>query len=264
MSDLRVNEVSRDSKINGLLPVVESDIFQDSQDSHFWVGQVSDLCGPSIDDDTYNSVAKLRANVYIDEKRFLGEDSRRPDGTEADYYDSSSIQYASFENMGEGLVRPISCGRMIIKLTEDSRLPIENYFPEVFSSSPPDVGSVEISRFISRHPNKLTQHANSLAIIRAMTYRSVDIDAPKDYFLIEKPLFGMLSMIGLPVEQIGEEKDIPEQNGILYPIQADTREVLDLATNSGDSAAHAILQAFFDNEEDTRGEGFYPESLMKV
>lgn len=264
MSDMKTSELDRELRIEALLPALESDLFDEDSESSFWVGEVSDLDGPSVDLLTLKSVARLRANVYIDEKRFLGEESRNSDGTEMDEYDDRSIQFATFENLSGRLSRPISCGRMILKLSDEDSLPIEKYFPEIFENEPAVAGSAEISRFISRHPNKLTQHASSLAMIRAMVLKGVDIESPNYYFMIEKPLFSMLSNIGIPVEQLEEERHIPEQNGVLYPVGVRPTDIVDVATDKGVEASHGILQAFFSGEDVFRGQGYYQESLMRI
>jgi len=252
--------VDRATRIDNLLPRVKTDLFQDNQDAQFWVGQVGGLNGVQNDPDLFASVAQLRANVYIDEKHYLGEEVRQNDGTESDEDDLRSIQFAAFENLQDGLVRTVASGRMILKATETEPLPIEKYFPEVFEPGIPTVGSIEISRFISRHPNRLTQHIASLAIIRAMAFSSSKMEVPTNYCIIEKPLLDMLNFIGLPVVELGEAKDIPEQNGVLYPIDINPHKILE----RGEQAEYATLNTYFADEKQSEGQGFYAESLTRI
>lgn len=246
-------------RIDDLLPRVQTDLFADNPGSQFWVGQVGDLGGVQYDEDLFESVARLRANVYIDEKQYLGEEARNDDGTESDEDDMRAIQFAAFENLGDRTVRTVASGRMILKISDDDPLPIEQYFPEVFDPGIPTIGSIEISRFISRHPDKLTQHIASLAIIRAMAFTCSDMEVVTDYCIIEKPLLDMLNLIDLPVVELGNPKDVPEQNGILYPIEINPHELL---VRSADHK-YATLNAYFANEEETKGQGFYPGTFTK-
>lgn len=254
---------SHEERMEPLLPVINTDLFAQNTDSTFWVGKIADLNGELKDSELIESVARLRANVYIDEKKYLGEEARKDDGTESDENDLRSIRFAAIENIGYPAARTIACGRAIVKLSLEDPLPIETYFPEVFGGEKLPLGSVEISRFISRHPNKLTQHTASLAVIRAMAFETVRIQAPSDYCIIERPLLKMLKGIGLPVEQLGQEKNIPEQNGVLYPVEINPAKILEIALSKEEKAANAILQMFFANEEVTSGLGYFPETLMR-
>ena len=255
---------ARAARIESLLPHVETNLFADSPDSTFWVGEVGGLNGVQHDPDLFRSVARLRANVYIDQMQYLGEEARNEDGTESDEDDMRSIQFAAFEKVDDTTVRTIASGRMILKVSEDQPLPIEKYFPEVFDPGIPTVGSIEISRFISRHPNKLTQHIASLAIIRAMAFASSAMEVPTDYCIIERPLLDMLNFIGLPVVELGEAKDIPEQNGVLYPVDINPHKILRVATTENPDPKYATLQTYFANEQTTQGQGFYSETLTRI
>lgn len=254
---------SRAARIEALLPQVDTELFAANQDAKFWVGKVGDLDGVQYDADLFSSVAQLRANVYVGEKQFLDIEALGEDGTESDEDDMRSVQFAAFENINNLRARTIASGRTIVKLCEDNPLPIEKYFPEVFEPGVPEVGSVEISRFISRHPNKLTQHIASLAIIRAMAYSTADIEVPTNYCMVEKPLLDMLNFIGLPVIELGDPKDIPEQNGILYPIDINPREILQRAHNADDRPQYATLQTYFANEQGHQGQGYYDDTLIR-
>ena len=54
-------------RIDDLLPRVQTDLFADNPGSQFWVGQVGDLGGVQYDEDLFEIVARLRANVYSDD-----------------------------------------------------------------------------------------------------------------------------------------------------------------------------------------------------
>jgi len=243
-----------------IIPVVSPEIFKGHEDSSFWLGRVAtgnDISRP----DYYDALMKFRGNVYVTELEFLSEDHLDEKGREIDEYDQYSIEFMAVENVKEedDLARVVASGRLITKENPDTPLPIEHFFPEVFDGKPLPDNAVEVSRFIARHKEDSTQHALALSIIRAMTHYSVDTQVEADYCIIEKPLIKLLGSIGLPMDVLGEPKNIPEYGGTLYPIRINPYKIIDSVTK--DKTGNILLKRFFSREAENKGEGFYPTSL---
>jgi len=240
--------------------VVSAEIFRGHADAAFWIGKVA-LDEPEY----YDALARFRANVYVGQMGFLGPEQIDSQGRELDHDDERSLHFGAIERLkNEGLdsARIVASGRLIVKDCTEEPLPIEAAFPEIFADKPVAVGAVEVSRFISRHDDDFVQHKLALGIIRAMTYYSVNNDIRANYFIIEKPLLKLLTYIGLPLETLGQPKEIVEPGGVstLYPICIDSRLILDSLKK--DVHNRITLRQFFKNEEHNNGEGFYPASLV--
>ena len=92
---------------------------------------------------------RLRANVYIDKANILGDEARRPDGTELDEFDERSIHFVAFERrLGGAAV--VASTRLIMKGDSGLLLPIEETFKDKLPYPIIDSG-VEVSRFIINH-----------------------------------------------------------------------------------------------------------------
>lgn len=241
-------------------PIVSSEIFNGHENATFWIGRIE-----SDDPQNYNALARLRAKVYVEDMGFLSpDDIDASSGTELDQDDERSVHFGAIEHTaydGPALARVVASGRLIVKRTVEDLLPIETSFPELFADQPIATDTVEVSRFISRHESKLTQHMLALAIIRAMTYYSVNEGQQSSYAIIERPLLKLLSKIGLPLDVLGEPKDSIEPGGIrqLYPVLINQQEIV--ASVTKDARNTFSLREFFEVEADNKGLGFYAPSL---
>jgi len=245
-----------------LTPEVSSEVFDDSYGGRFWIGQVA------VQDvvkcpEYYNGALKLRANVYIDDMHFLTPEHRDENGHETDSDDRSSIHFAIAEKMPYGeSARIVGTSRLIRKEDMDEKLPVERIFPEAFVNDPAEVNSVEVSRFISRHEKKSTQHMISLSLIRAMTLYAVDNEIPSAYFLIEEPLHRLLARIGLPMEILCDPKKVAEYgNTSNMVIRIKPKEIVDSCAEKGNE--DLPISRFFKNENGNLGLGLYPEGLVR-
>lgn len=242
-------------------PRVSVEQFAEHPEAAFWIGKTA-VGGLVVNDEFFAGLAQFRANVYVHKLGFLPEDTLDEQGRELDADDYRSLNVAVVEQFDtdEGkAARIVGSGRLIRKDTEENVLPVEHYFPEIFTDGAIPVGDVEVSRFISQHPDRMTQHKVALAIIRAMTFNALEQKA-ETYCLIEKPLVGLLQFIGIPLELLAEAKDVPEYGGVLYPVRIKPQDVLDSVTS--DKSGAIGLQEFFNRESNSLGEGFYPETLV--
>jgi len=238
--------------------VFESEIFKDNQDATFWVGEIADT-QQIYDQVVYDAQAKFRADVYVEEMKFLDTTHIDSSGRELDGDDSRSLHFTVLENLGNSEAKVVGAARLIYKNHSSEQLPIEKYFPEIFQDNPLPENAVEVSRFIARHEDDATQHAIALSVIRALTLNSVNKKVEADYCIIEEPLMKLLQMIGIPVETLGQPKDIDEYGGRLYPIRINPYKVIDSVTN--DVSGKIILKRFFGKEIENDGLGFYPTEL---
>lgn len=147
---------------------------------------------------------RLRARVYANEKGFISPDSIDPvKGIETDEYDAGAKHIII---MHKGKI----VGNMrVIHLESNGHLPVEKFF----DIQAPE-GSMEASRFIVRTENcsHKDQRLVSLVLLRETTLHAIDEGAPYVYMTIENDLYGYLTNIGIPLEQVSEPKDINEYN----------------------------------------------------
>lgn len=243
---------------------VSPEIFARHPDAVFWIGKVA--CGANQEGFSgyCDALGRFRANVYVHEKEYLTTDVLDPLGREFDEYDERSVQFIAVENEHENnpTARIVGSIRMITKDKPDDKYPIEKYFPELFVDNPIGVNSAEVSRFIASYPEDkhFMQHIVALSLMRAAILHAVREQVDDQYGIIEKPLFRILARIGIPMEQLGAPKEIPEQGGTLYPIRTRTQEIIDSITT--DRTSKIMLRDFFLQELGNGGEGYYPAGLV--
>lgn len=202
------------------IPIVaDSGVFYGHEDKRFAIGVYSPEQVMSYQPDSViQAYLRLRANVYVDQAGILGNDSKRHDGTELDENDERSTHFVVLENL-VGKVAARACSRLIIKDTaKDQKLPIEDFFPEVFSDGLPPK-SIEVSRFIARvnddrydHEAKRNQlTAKQRIILAELAYACIN-DLGPVFAIVEKNFGRDLRVMGVPTSVVAEPKIIPEYN----------------------------------------------------
>ena len=239
---------------------IESNLFECHKDAVFWVGMlaVGDQAVEGLENE-YRASHLLRAQVYIDEFGYLPDSTRQIDGGEWDENDQRSVHFGVVEKVNNKLMLR-GTARLISKYNYNlsSKLPIEDYFSEVFHNSAP-IGSVEASRFIARHPDKYVQHAISLALIRSIVAEAADNNSPFIYAVVENHLLRMFQKINLLHEVIGPPKYIEDYKSENIGLRFDPVNVLNQARN--DAYGHEILINFFQTVNHDMGLGYYDETL---
>lgn len=201
-----------------LIPVIGSDIFS-GRDSTFAL-----ILAASVDEVLYErelqGSGRLRAKVYIDEKKFLPPDSRNADGTEFDDDDDRSRHYVALERLSDRQARVIGTMRTIVKLgahtaevepdAEPSLLPAEKFFPDAFAVAPAPKGSIEASRFISRHENAAVQKAVFASLIRTVIRQAYDLNNRPIFAVVEQNLKDNLQESGMPFDVAHDLVEIEE------------------------------------------------------
>lgn len=237
-----------------VLPAVETNVFDMDPDAHIWVGKVA-VGNLVLMPAEAKAFHQLRANVYIDEAGFLPEASRSEDGGEYDADDLRSTHFVVVENRQE-TKRVVGGVRLIEKRDEEDLLPAERYFPEAFTTKPAEVGSVEISRLISRNPNQALQSLVSLASIRAIDLHAVANNVPNSYAVVERPMQKWLRIIGVPNEPLAEYKPLGDYAGTSNTVVSiNPREVLESALNA--TGRRAVLRQFYESALQEQGLGYY-------
>ena len=239
-----------------LTPAVETSVFDDNPDVRFWIGltAMSGIIEKPIE---YHASQRLRANVYIDELNWLPPSARNSHGLEADEYDQRSVEFATIEN-NSPVRKLVGTVRLIEKRHEADQLPVEKLFPEVFDDKPAEIGAVEISRLIARHPEDLMQHYISLGLIRAIDLHAVKEGVPNSYAVVEKPLQRYLRMIGVPYEQLTDYKIVESYGSTLNTaIRINPQAVKDSALSA--QGRQAFLRSFFASALENNGLGHYSD-----
>lgn len=181
----------------------------------------------AVDSLEYDAYLRLRANVYIDQTHILGVEARRKDGSETDGDDKRSMHYLVTQRE-MGSVAAFGCMRLIQKTASaNAKLPVEESFPEVFSSSPVPLGGIEVSRFIVRHDNRRANdeaRSNLLMSALAQTHESGQVSA----YAVVEPLFERhLLRLGVPVERVSDLKWIDEYDDYNAAIRIDTDRMIE-------------------------------------
>lgn len=256
------NTLQRHRSQHGV-PQVSPHVFAEAPDSAYWVGIVADPSGVSHEE-YFVGAARLRAQVYVDELALLPPERLDSDGCEWDADDARAVHFVVLEKGPDSRYASlVGTSRLILKGSDDGRLPIELLFPAVFEGSEAEPGSVEVSRFISRHEKKSARFPIALALIRALTFEALRRRARTAYFVVERPLWTILRRLGLPMRQLAPETTIPEYGNTANMAVAVTPEdIEDIVRKGRDSASEGgLLEAFFRKESD--GLGFYPRSLIR-
>lgn len=240
------------------IPEVESRVFDDVN-APFYIGILASKNVVNLPGE-YLSALRLRANVYIDEFKFLPPEARQADGTERDSDDDRSHHYGVVENIG-GTSRIVGTMRAIIKDDSVDILPAEKIFPELFESQPAPIGSLEASRFIARHPDKRVQSAISISLIRTIVAQSLEYDHKPVYAIVEEPFYKLLQKIKLPLEKLSNPKATPEYNNTENMLlRFMPEEIMEQVVKNPES--RRLLSSYFKTVPINKGIGHYDSRLV--
>ncbi len=242
-----------------LAPALSSEVFDEHENARFWIGVVATPELVSMPEE-YTAARRLRANVYIEKYHFLEPSARQVDGGETDVDDARSAQLAVVENRLDD-EKLVGTARLIQKTNIDEKLPVEMFFPEAFVDADASVGSLEASRFIAQHTDRMTQHTISLSLMRAMAARGHAQGAEYIYAVIESHLARLFEGVGMPFEEIAPEKPIPEYHNTLnMAVRFDPKEIFDVVQR--DIKKKEIISTFFEDALVSLGVGHYDETLI--
>lgn len=208
-----------------VIPQVESRLFQDKPDARFAVGVIAigDTVLPGLESEALGYY-QLRAGVYAYQTNMIDHGLVDNDGTEHDQDDERSIHFAIVENLGQAQ-RIVAAMRLIKKQGNLQPLPIEDYFPDVFEESPAPESSIEVSRYICRHPNKQIQRMIKWPLYASALADIIANDHAPTYAVIEPFLARDFRMHKVPFSEIAPPKFVPEYNDDNLGIAIDTNRL---------------------------------------
>lgn len=249
----------------------EISLFNEKQDATFWIGKVASG-NVVVKPELYNPLLKFRGQVYVHELGFVGSENLDQTGRETDEDDKRSVLFAAVQN-GEEITtddansqpKIIGSARLIIKESEGEPLPIEKYFSDIFHSKPiePCI-SAEASRYITRHPNKKIQRAISFLILKALVNYSVKNNIDNVYAMMEEPLIKGLGFGGLPMEVVGDKKQVDNLNGELFPVLFRPKKITEELSWGQSSQAKRLRRFLFSEHGDRLTDQFLSEKFLGV
>ena len=240
---------------------LKTSLFDDKNDAKFWLGMVAEASEVAYPPE-FHSAKVLRANIYIDKCNFLPVSARRVDGSESDSHDLQAAHFSVVENRGSGRGNTIGNIRLISKLDEGDRLPIEYFFPEAFVDNPSEATTIEASRFIAAHPDKFVRGAVSISLMRSATEYAISKNCHSVYAVIEEPLQRRFAGVGMPHEIIAETKPLKEYNNTKnMAIKFNPFEVV--AAVQADSENSLAITPFFNAVKQGESYGLYGDYLLE-
>lgn len=205
--------------------VVSSNFFDKKSDANFAIAIVALDSKPINNrDNEFRGALALRSEVYL-EKGWLKEGDINQDGLENDLDDDRSVHFVVAENIARaGLAKIIGNMRLIVKKKDSTKLPIEEFYPDIFKDPAP-TNSVEVSRLISRHSNKRAQAALKWPMFySSLNYVEKNKLGPV-YGVVEESLAKSLSLQGVSVEALADPKYISDINANKQPITIGVSEL---------------------------------------
>lgn len=182
--------------------------------------------------------AAYRGWVYVSVKHFREPDVLDLRGGESDQYDPFSQHFIA-RNRHDGAI--VGCTR-VIRNTPQITLPASHHFPGTIASTHINPWSIgEVSRFISTAGSPRLRRNVALLLIRELADHALDRNRNHVVFVVERPLSRWLGSLGVPLEPIGAERWIEEEQGALTPYLVDMKEC-DRAL----AATHTVYATPFD------------------
>lgn len=165
--------------------------------------------------------AAYRGWVYVSVKHFREPDVLDLRGGESDEYDPYSHHFIARENNGGKI---IGCMR-VIRNSPQLSLPVSHHFPNALKAVEHEPLLItEVSRFISTAGSHRLRRDVALLLIRELAAYSFDLNQSHVVFVVERTLSRWLKSLGVPLEAIGEERWVQEEQGHLTPYVVDLKE----------------------------------------
>jgi N-acyl-L-homoserine lactone synthetase len=231
-----------------------------------YIGQIA-AHGVTYNPEMYQAAGMLRKRVYVDEKQFIDPTGRLHEGTEWDYNDGRSIHFGVAElTDGQQQSKVLFRGgaRFIMKHSFSNRLPVESASPAAFARGPAPLMSVEMSRFIARHPDPKEQFKISMAIVRAgFAWVEQHLGANTTYAMVEPGFARMLRQIDMPFEQLGPFLRIPHYKNTRNAVIAlQSREVLHATSPEKHFLGKEHMIGFFKDSHIHKGIGYFAKDCI--
>ena len=212
----------------------------------YWLGVVATADHTQLEPRVFDAALCLRADVYIDELKWLPESSRTVDGREIDPHDEHSTHLAMVDTRLSQENNPFVFAnvRYIHRRGDVDFLPVEEEFG--LSLGDPLEERVELSRFISRHPNKQTRALGSIALASHTVGMLNRLDM-NGYAIMERSLVRRLLSMGMSVETLTEPKPLEDYGGTInYGVRIDGAESLNRANYIASRRGDFPFNRFYD------------------
>jgi N-acyl-L-homoserine lactone synthetase len=219
--------------------ISSSSVFVGHEDRQFALGLYSsnDIAN-YMQDPIPGAYLQLRANVYRN-KGYLKSDVINIDGTEKDAYDGNSSHFIMLENLGFdrseynqsqekipkllGSVAVFACMRIIEVRSDEDKLPVESFYPEIFQSKAPQK-SIEVSRVIASHEEvQIRKFAQATLFTYGLAY-ALSNDLGPVYGVVEEKFAKGLKELGVPIKKISATKFVKAYNTENFALEIDKYE----------------------------------------
>jgi N-acyl-L-homoserine lactone synthetase len=208
-----------------VIPVIESELFAHRPDARFAIGVVAvgDEIIPGLEAEA-QAYYRLRAGVYAYQTNMIDHGLVDENGTEHDHDDQRSLHFTVVENLGQAQ-RIVAAMRLIKKQGNNLPLPIEDFFPEVFTDNPAPENSLEVSRYICRHEDKRIQNNLKWPLYSLALSDIIKNDHAPTYAVVEEFLKNDFIKHGVPFTPIAEPKFVEEYNDENLGMTIDTAQL---------------------------------------
>lgn len=225
-----------------VVPELQSTIFANHDNARFAIGQIAEGYDSLYPEENL-AYHRLRANVYIQQTQMISEEYVAPDGGEYDSDDSRSVHVAVLENCGDkqrivGSMRLISRG-------DTEPLPVEKFFPDIFTNNPVPSTSCEVSRYIARHEDRDVQNEISWALFQRSLAAAITHRMGPMYAVIDPSLARIMRLKRVPITELALPTRVEEYNSVSLPVVID----IDLLAERLERRTPGVLSEMIANED---------------
>lgn len=226
-----------------VIPHVESNLFDQNPNARFAVGvlAIGETVVPGLESEALGYY-QLRAGVYAYQTNMIDHGLVTGRGTESDEDDERSIHFGVIENTGQ-IQRVVAAMRLIKKQGNGKSLPIEDFFPEAFGDTPAPDSSIEVSRYICRHPNKRIQSMLKWPLYSAGLADIMSNQHGPTYAVIEDFLAHDFRINKVPFTEVAEPKFVEEYNDKNLGIEIDTDKLAQLVEHLNPGSMATMMAA---------------------
>jgi N-acyl-L-homoserine lactone synthetase len=207
-----------------------------------WLGVVASGRQNLTTPNGYDLSRRFRKSIYVDELGWASSSDSNPD-YEEDEHDEQSTHVALIDFDSASEAHQISAHVRYIHRSGNTVLPVEDEFS---LTTPLEQNSLEVSRLISRHPNRRIQMLGSVLLV-SHTIGTLHKLQATGYATIEKKLLRMVSNMGMSVERITEPKVLAEYGDTSnFAVRIDATESLKRAKELSLTKANFPYYRLFD------------------
>lgn len=210
----------------------------------------------------FTAAKRLRFETY-NSYGWFDESAMDPEGGESDEFDERAAHFGVLKNTDSG-VQLIATSRLILKRHAESRLPVENHYPEAFPEGIAPTPSTESSRLISRSWWKRERNLASLACQRAMIGWGITHGFDRSFAIVEEYLLRRLDESHLPYKRLTALKPLAQYgNSKTLAVSINPHEALGEFSHPNVFRVPVATRLFYRGLRQTQGLGFYSKSFLR-